>query len=301
MQNAATLGGNVLDPLGELALFDSGDTPQAAASAAQAAITAGARMIVGPLFGAQVAAVADVVGPNVPVLTLSNDTSVAGGGVFVLGVTPEQSAQSVLAFAGRRGLSTVGVVVPRGAFGARSAAAAVAAGRSTGQTVLPPIVGGDPATVVATLMSANDGAMPRAVYLPSAGADLDALATALQGKTQILGSSQWSARDPAQTAALRGAWYAAPDPFAFEPFALAYQEAHGQTAGILAGIAFDGVETARLLGRIQEQTTSGLLRNMGFTGVIGPYRFARSGLCSRSLAILSVDTGVVTLIGSASA
>lgn len=299
MRNAATLGGNVLAPSGEMALFDTGDTPESAALAAQAAVAAGARMIVGPLFGAQVAAVAGVVGSKVPILTLSNDTSVAGNGVFVLGVTPEQSAQSILAFAARRGLDTVGMVVAPGDFGVRAAGAAVAAGRVLGQTVLPPITETDPAAAVAKLRAANGGALPKAVYLPGAGEELEPLAAALTGQTQILGSSQWSARDPARMAALRGAWYAAPDPLAFEPFALAYQETHGESAGILAGVAFDGVETARLLGRIQEQTVGGLLREKGFTGVVGPFRFDRSGLCQRGLAVLNVEAGAITLIGAA--
>tara|TARA_R110002012_G_scaffold322012_1_gene553503 strand:- start:17055 stop:18062 length:1008 start_codon:yes stop_codon:yes gene_type:complete len=301
MRNAATLGGNTLSDTGEMAFFDSGDTPETAATAARLAVAAGARMIVGPLFGAQVAAVAQAVGSNVAVLTLSNDVNVAGGGVFVLGVTPEQSARAVLTFAARRGLNTVGVVVLTGAFGARSAEAALLVGKGTGQTVLPPITETDPAIALAKLTKANGGTLPKAVYLPGAGAELEALASAFRGKTQVLGSTQWSSRDPGNLPSLRDAWYAAPDPLAFEPFAVAYQEAHGSSPGILAGVAFDGVETARLLGRIQEQTASGLTRDKGFSGVLGPYKFNKSGQCSRGLAVLNVGAGAITMIGSASA
>ncbi len=301
MRNAATLGGNTLSDTGEMAFFDSGDTPETAATAARLAVAAGARMIVGPLFGAQVAAVAQAVGANVAVLTLSNDVNVAGGGVFVLGVTPEQSARTVLTFAARRGLNTVGVVVPTGAFGARSAEAALLVGKGIGQTVLPPITETDPAIALAKLTKANGGTLPKAVYLPGAGAELEALASAFRGKTQVLGSTQWSSRDPGNLPSLRDAWYAAPDPLAFEPFAVAYQEAHGSSPGILAGVAFDGVETARLLGRIQEQTASGLTRDKGFSGVLGPYKFNKSGQCSRGLAVLNVGAGAITMIGSASA
>jgi len=110
MRNAATLGGNTLSDTGEMAFFDTGDSPETAAAAALLAVGAGAQMIVGPLFGSQVMAVAKTVGPKVPVLTLSNDVSVAGNGVFVLGVTPEQSARAILTFAARRGLDTVGSI-----------------------------------------------------------------------------------------------------------------------------------------------------------------------------------------------
>ena len=300
MRNAATLGGNTLSDTGEMAFFDTGDSPETAAAAALLAIGAGAQMIVGPLFGSQVMAVAKAVGPKVPVLTLSNDVSVAGNGVFVLGVTPEQSARAILTFAARRGLDTVGVVIAPGEFGERSAEAAVRVGAQTGQTVLPAITETDPATAVARLTQAGGGALPKAVYLPGAGAELEGLAAALRGKTQILGSSQWSARDPGNLAVLRDAWYAAPDPLAFAPFAVAYHEAHGSSPGILAGVAFDGVETARLLGRIQEQTNGGLTREKGFSGVLGPFKFDRSGICSRGLAVLNVGAGAITMIGAAS-
>ncbi len=300
MRNAATLGGNTLTDSGEMAFFDTGDSPETAAAAARLAVGGGAQMIVGPLFGSQVRAVSEAVGTSIPVLTLSNDVTVAGNGVFVLGVTPEQSAQAVLTFAARRGMDSVGVVVAPGEFGQRSAEAALRVGLAGGQTVLQPITETDPARMLAALTAANGGALPKAVYLPGAGPELEGLAAALRGKTQILGSSQWSSRDPATLPALRGAWYAAPDPVAFEPFAVAYQDAHGESPGILAGVAFDGVETARLLGRIQEQTRSGLTRERGFSGVLGPFKFDSSGICSRGLAVLSVDAGAITMIGAAS-
>ena len=300
MRNAATLGGNVLGDTGEMAFYDTGDTPETAATAARLAVAAGAKMIVGPLFGSQVAAVAAAVGSSVPVLTLSNDSSVAGKGVFVLGVTPEQSALAVLSFAARRGLDTVGIIVAPGAFGTRSIEAATRVAKITRQTLVPPVIDTNPASAIATLTAANGGTLPKAVYLPGAGPELEGLATALRGKTQVLGSAQWSARDPARLPGLRDAWYAAPDPLAFEPFAVAYQETHGSSPGILAGVAFDGVETARLLGRIQEQTGSGLTREKGFSGVLGPFKFTRGGLCTRGLAVLKVDAGAITMIGAAS-
>jgi ABC-type branched-subunit amino acid transport system substrate-binding protein len=300
MRNAASLGGNVLSDTGEIGLYDTGDTPEKAVAAARLAVGAGARMLVGPLFGAQAEAVGRAVGSSVPVVTLSNDTSIASRNVFVMGLTPEQSARSVLGFAARRGLASVGVVVPPGEFGQRAAAAAVAAGRSLGMQIINPITTNDPGTARAALLQAAGGNLPAAVYLPSAGPELDVLAAAFNGSTQILGSSQWSARDPSRTTALRDAWFAAPDPVAFEPFALAYQDAHGEAAGILGGIAFDAIESARLLGRIRQQDREGLLRENGFNGVIGPYRFESDGTCTRGLAVLKVGAGAITLIGSTS-
>ncbi|MEL6915788.1 MAG: penicillin-binding protein activator [Pseudomonadota bacterium] len=295
IRNSATLGGNALSETGEVQLFDSGDTPEAAADAARRAAASGARLIVGPLFGAQAAA-AEAAAGNVPVMTLSNDASVAGARVFVIGVTAEQSAQSILSFAQRRGLTRIGIVVPPGAFGARAGAAALAAGRALGLDMLGPVT-----TTSVSEAQASLGPLPDAIYLPSAGASLEDFAAAFRGRTQILGSDQWSAIDPSRVPVLDGALYPAPDPVAFEPFARAYEDAYGDVPGILAGIAFDAIESARLLGRVGQQDRRGLLRESGFNGVIGPFRFNRDGTCRRGLAVLRVGRGNVSLIGAASA
>jgi hypothetical protein len=58
---------------------------------------------------------------------------------------------------------------------------------------------------------------------------------------------------------------------------------------------------ARLLGRIGQQNRAGLLREGGFDGVLGPYRFTESGQCDRALAVLGVQSGATTLIGATGA
>ncbi|MGR3467238.1 MAG: penicillin-binding protein activator [Shimia sp.] len=293
IRNSATLGGNVLSASGEMQLFDTGDTPEGAAEAARRAVASGARIVVGPLFGAQARAAKQGAG-SVPVITLSNDTSVAGAGVFVMGVTLEQSAQSVLSFAQRRGLTRIGIVVPPGAFGERAGSTALAAGRTLGLEMVGPVTATTPEAARAGL-----GAMPDAVYLPSAGGTLAPMAASFRGQTQLLGSDQWSAIDPSTVPVLEDALYPAPDPISFEPFVAAYQETHGSEPGILAGVAFDAIESARLLGRVGQQDTQGILRENGFNGVLGPYRFRRDGTCSRGLAVLRVGRGGVSLIGAA--
>ena len=114
------------------------------------------------------------------------------------------------------------------------------------------------------------------------------------------GEAQWSAIQPYRNADLIGAWFAAPDPVRFEAFAIALEGRIETEAGIVAGLAFDAVEMARLLGRLAQQDSDGLLREAGFDGVLGPYRFLPTGQCERGLAVLSVAQGATTLIGSSS-
>lgn len=294
MQSAATLGGG---PGIGISIVDSGSTPESAVAAARRAVDAGAQMIVGPVFSTQAAAVGKAV--RVPVVTLSNNEALAGNGTFVFGVTPGQSAQAILSIAAQRNLRTVATVVPPGSFGAQSAAAARAVGRSLGLTIRPTVEQSSAAGLISALSAG--GALPDAVYLPVADQTLFPFAEALRASgVQLLGSTQWSALELSGRPAFRDAWFAAPDPIRFAAFDDAFSKATGQPGGILTGLAFDGVELLRILGQSGELNTRGLTRDAGFTGVLGPYRFQRSGLCERGLGVLRVGAGEFSLIGSTS-
>lgn len=98
---------------------DTGGTPEGAAAAADAVINAGARLIVGPLFAAEVPSVAARAQPaGVSVLSLSNDLSVAAPGAYVMGVPPRAQVARVIEFARSRGLSRFAALLPNNSYGA---------------------------------------------------------------------------------------------------------------------------------------------------------------------------------------
>lgn len=127
--NNASLGRALLDAA-TLAAFDIGDeaftlmprdtggTPEGAAAAADEALKAGAKLIIGPLFGAEVPAVATAATPaGVNVVTLSNDRSVARPGVYVLGLSPQGQIERIVTYARTRGLQRFAALLPGNAFG----------------------------------------------------------------------------------------------------------------------------------------------------------------------------------------
>lgn len=294
LREAATLGGTTIGLAAEIEVLDAGADPDSAVRAALAGIDAGASMILGPLFSEQARAVAEAVPGGVPVVALSNDDTLGRAGAFVYGVTPLHSARAVLAYAASRGLSDIGIAVPPGEFGERAVDGARAVADELGVTLRDAIVTNDGAAIAAAYGTGG----PDAIYLPAAGPELSGLAAAARATgAQILGSTQWSALDLSGRPELDGAWYAAPDPLRFAPFAQALEE-RGVQAGIVAGLVFDAVEMARLLGRLEQQTRQGLLRDKGFNGVLGPYRFLKDGRTERGLAILGVGQGAVTVLGT---
>lgn len=98
---------------------DTGGTPEGATAAAESALAAGARLIIGPLFSAEVSAVANVARPaGVNVVSLSNDRGVAGPGVYVMGLSPQGQIERLVGFARSRGIQNFGALLPNNAFGA---------------------------------------------------------------------------------------------------------------------------------------------------------------------------------------
>lgn len=113
--------------------YDTAGTPAGAAEAAEAALKDGARLLLGPLFSDSVAAVAPVAArAGVNVLAFTNDRAAAGRGVFILGHHLEPQIRAVVAYAGRRGIRSLAVLIPTGRFGAQAAVAADAAAREAG-------------------------------------------------------------------------------------------------------------------------------------------------------------------------
>ncbi|MEO6300012.1 MAG: ABC transporter substrate-binding protein, partial [Paracoccaceae bacterium] len=105
--------------------LDSSDGADAATAAAKTAMAANAKLILGPLRADQVAAVLAVAG-QVPVVTFSNDESLAGSGAFIFGVTPAQSVATMFSYAKAQGAKRIALVAADTPFGRSSAIAAQA-------------------------------------------------------------------------------------------------------------------------------------------------------------------------------
>lgn len=114
-----------------LALFDFGDDrfellphdtraqPAEATYAAGLAVGDGAQLIIGPLLGPSVQAMAPMArAAGVPVIGFSSDRSVAGDGVYTMGFLPGAEVERVAAYAMSRGLGRFAVLAPNDAYGA---------------------------------------------------------------------------------------------------------------------------------------------------------------------------------------
>jgi hypothetical protein len=316
LENAARLAvADLRDATIDLAVYPSAGTTAGGAAAAQQAVAEGAKIIVGPLFSTETAGAQSPAGSaGLTVLSLSNNPSVAGGNVFILGTSFENTADRLVAFGQSRGMQSFGVVYPSGLEGetARDAVASVVNAR--GAT----LVASQPYNLSVEGIQAAAG--PAAAELLSGGAQaviltdgptggLGFISEALRNnglgpmQAQFLGMQRWDVSAEALALpSLQGGVFAAPDPSFVGAFEGRYRAAYGEAPHELAGLAFDGIHAvgaviaeARARGG-SPFSTARLTEPSGFAGVYGPFRLLPSGRAQRNLAIVEVRDGGAVVI-----
>jgi branched-chain amino acid transport system substrate-binding protein len=110
-------------------------------------------------------------------------------------------------------------------------------------------------------------------------------------RVQLLGTGLWDDPRIFSTAALEGAWYAAPEAAGFRNFSGRYRARYGQDPVRTATLAYDAVALAAALVKTQgpQRFSEQVLTNpSGFTGIDGVFRFRSDGPNERGLSVLRV-------------
>jgi ABC-type branched-subunit amino acid transport system substrate-binding protein len=294
----------------ELALYDAGNPnivlmtadegtkPEDAAAAASKLLDQGAEIIVGPLFGPSVTAVAPLArDKGVPVLAFSTEKSVAGDGVYLLSFMPQSEVRRVVGYAASQGHHVFAAMVPQNEYGDVVAGAFTDAVKATGGTsvdvehftpqsnqVMTPSQA-IAKTNADTVMIAQGGPVLRAIA-PSLGfAGLD------KDKVKLLGTGLWDDPSIGREDMLLGGWFAAPEPDADNPFDGRFHDTFGSNPPQLASLAYDAIALVALLSKGEPYhrfTQSALMDPNGFSGVDGIFRFNADGTSERGLAVLEV-------------
>jgi hypothetical protein len=316
LENAARLAvADLGDVQIDLRVYDTAGSAANASAVAQRAADEGAGIILGPLFAeAANAAAVQVADDGLNVLSFSNNASIAGGNLFVLGPTFENTANRLAAYAARQGRSSVVIVHPdtvEGQFGRNAIqTAAASTGLSVAGTVPFPFsetgaveaANRTVSTVRSTgadsvfLTSTSAGALPLlAQLLPERGLDPE--------QTQYIGLARWDV--PPQTLrlpGLQGGWFALPDETTAASFRARYAAAYGGQPHPLAGLAYDGIAA---IGALVEQgnrnalTRGALTQSAGFQGTGGAFRLLPDGTNQRALAVATVRDGQVVILDPA--
>jgi branched-chain amino acid transport system substrate-binding protein len=101
-----------------LQVYDTQSTPEGATLAVNKAIAQGAQILLGPVFAAEVKAVAPLAqAAGLNVVAFSTDPSVAASNVFVLSFLVEAQVREMISYARAQGLARFAVLAPDNAYG----------------------------------------------------------------------------------------------------------------------------------------------------------------------------------------
>ncbi|MEL6840090.1 MAG: penicillin-binding protein activator [Pseudomonadota bacterium] len=315
-ENAARLAiADLNGPQVELRVYNTGGNPTNAAAAARAAVNDGAQIILGPLFAeAANAAGVTVAGDNVNVLAFSNNPTIAGGNVFVLGATFDNTANRLVRYANRQGINRYVVLHGNDVGGQVGRDAIIRAVQSNGGQVVATEsyalsqqgIFGATNRIVSTVR--NSGA--QAVFTTAnAAADLPIVATALPDAgmdtttSRFIGLTRWDTV-PQMLAlpGLEGGLFALPDQSTATLFENRYAATYGAQPHPLAGLAYDGIAAIGALvasGNDQALTKSALTTSQGFRGTSGVFRLLPNGLNERALAVATIQDNQVVILEQA--
>lgn len=316
LENAARLAAADLSGVQiDLRVYGTAGSATQAQNAAIRAVDEGAKIVVGPLHAASANAVAVAMAPrNVNVLAFSNNPTIAGGNLFVLGQTFDTTADRLTSFAvnqGKRRILTVHSNNVAGELGRDAIARAVtsrgaqSAGSVSYQFSQEGVIGAVPAITATAQTNQADsifltanaaGALPLFTQmLPEAGLP--------PGAVQYIGLARWDT--PPQTLELPGVqngWFAMPDPQRESQFRSRFQAANGNAPHPLAGLSYDAIAAIGALaqsGRSDALSRGSLIQPAGFQGVTGIFRFRPDGSTDRGLAVVTVRNSQLFILSPA--
>jgi ABC-type branched-subunit amino acid transport system substrate-binding protein len=308
--NATTMA--LLDTNADNLRITTYDTSEDIADAARKAIADGNKLILGPLMGdavPTVQAAARAVG--VPVISFSNDTSVAAPDVFVMGHNPEQSIRRSVEYARARGTNRFAALLPEGDYGARSASALDNALRDFGGVLVrrESYARGNTSILSAAQRLRAAGGYDAVLIADSARLGIEAadeLQRGARARTRIIGTELWSGESVlARAASMEGAIFAAVSDQRFKRFADSYEARFGSKPHRVATLGYDAVLLTLRVARGWKVGTpfpkNELYDRGGFLGVDGPFRFARNGIVERALEVREVRGGDVIVVDPAPA
>ncbi len=314
LENAARmaitdLGGVQID----LRVYPTAASPAQAASAAQQAVADGAKIIVGPLRAEEAnAAGVAVAASGVNVLSFSNNPAIAGGNVFVLGPTFDNSARRLASYAVKSGKSKIMVISDQNTAGEAgrnaiqrgvSAAGGTVVGQGSYEFSQNGIVQAIPG--IAAQVKASGA---QAVFLTADAAGALPLVSQLLSENgvppanyQYIGLTRWDI--PSATLSLpgvQGGWFAVPDPALYSQYQVRYAAAFGEAPHPVSAVAYDAIAAIGALAKKGAGLDrASLTQGAGFAGVNGVFRLLADGTNERGLAIAQIQNGTVVVIDPA--
>lgn len=261
----------------ELNLFDSGDSKESVEKAFDAIIEKGIKIVIGPVFGAQVEAIQDkALEHDIIVISLSNNQEITrdvtnNGAVFLAGSLAETQVEKIINYSISRGKYSFAVLSPRNQYGKviNDLTKLIVRKRDTHFitsefydnnekdieravtnviktfTVSGHLMEGKNKLKKSAVISQRDRIYPQIIMIPESGKNLSKIVAAIKKQNnderdfQIVGTSAWDDVTTMNDLNLLGGWFAAPENDKFRNFEKSYYNNFSKFPPRISAIAYD--------------------------------------------------------------
>lgn len=295
--------------------YDTRGTAEGATEAIYQAIENGASIVIGPLFSSATKAVAPIArGNNISVFSFSNNQSVAGNGVYIMGLIPQQQIKRLVDYSTARGKKNFSALIPNDLFGNEVQDALKKYAPSYGGNIKQVVRYSSQTPQFDITAKQFDEELQEdervmltrerdVLIMPEGGERLERMLIALQQyninsqSVQLVGTFLWDNDESLGIPELDNAWYTAVPYYGVKRFMDKFKDSFGYEPEHIATIAYDALKLAIELadyGFNPQKITD----PRGFDGVNGAYRFRADGINERQYDIMEVSNGSIYVLDS---
>ena len=291
---------------------DTGGDARKTITVTEQALAEGADIIIGPLFSENVRSAAIVAHrEEIPLVSFSNDLSVAGDDIYLMSFQPEEEVSRIVDWTIRQGIDRFAFIAPDNEYSRRvETALRFEVTRRSGIVLGSEFFSeNNPAPVdeVSRLTGQIKTALAYgsdkvAIMMPDRGVRLLGVAPLFpyygieSRKLQYIGTSRWEDPSIWKEPSLNGAAFATTSPEDTKNFNAAFTSVYGRGPTSLASLGYDAASLAMKVISDGQIHKFEFMNKDGILGANGLYRFRSDGSVERGLAILGIQQGGLVMI-----
>ncbi len=285
----------------ELVFYDTKGHPATAANVAEKALKEGVSLIIGPLFSNTSLSVYQKVGGHVPIISLSNNESIAENDFYPFGFHASDQIDRLFHFLSKKGKNNIILLSPKSHYGAlvSKRSSSIAKELNISLSIIEYIKASNLKSASSKIKQIKNA---DTIILPEGGNNLKQMISSLLfhdvklRKYKLAGTGLWDSNS-LRHQYLYGGWYPAVNSERRKNFEIEYQALYGQKPPRLATLSYDAVAMASILEKTSGISSSTIKNPDGFEGIDGYFKFNYGGKVDRSLSVIEVRRGGDIVVG----
>tara|TARA_B100001057_G_C22718905_1_gene898896 strand:+ start:29 stop:1150 length:1122 start_codon:yes stop_codon:yes gene_type:complete len=305
----------------KIEFFPTSGDPQKAYKQAKLAIDNNVDILVGPLYSDETKIIKPLLKKNnINLISFSNDISVAGNNVFIIGLTYHQIASRLVQYALSRDINKIGIVAPSDQSGKKAVKIINEVLREKGAaltvvTYYPLTITGIKNTSSAIyneLVTSNSQGI---IFTDTPTLGLGFMAAEIDRKfkefeknnIQYMGLTKWDAtKQTLNEPALQNGWFGVTDKRFKQKFEERFENRFGYIPHNFSSLSYDSIAALGAIIQNSDENFNEFLfskknitNKKGFIGVGGVFKFNKDGTNDRAISLVTPNNGKLLILDEA--